>query len=237
MFGANRPTVTRAIGEVWPLLAERGCTVAPDIRLTTFAEVVDHLGASGQAWIIDGTEVRVRRPAVGRKGREKFISEKSKQNAVKSMVVKDSRERLLFCCPAEPASCADITHARKLGLLKLLADGPSVEIPADAGYQGLGAQTGGHVVTPPHPKFKKNTPEWYEEMHGRQHKEYSSRPIRVERRSGVLPGQGTNRRSGVIAKVLAVGLSVSPTAPGPAEKRGCAAAMRRRLGGAGCAGV
>ncbi|MGW1234229.1 transposase family protein [Streptomyces californicus] len=155
MFGVNRPTVTRAIGEVWPLLAERGCTVAPDIRLTTFAEVVDHLGASGQAWIIDGTEVRARRPAVGRKGREKFISGKSKQNAVKSMVVKDSRGRLLFCCPAEPASCADITHARKLGLLKLLADGPSVEIPADAGYQSLGAQTGGHVVTPPHRKFKR----------------------------------------------------------------------------------
>lgn len=32
---------------------------------------------------------------------------------------------------------------------------------ADAGYQGLGAQTGGRVVTPPHRKFKKNAPDWY----------------------------------------------------------------------------
>jgi hypothetical protein len=179
-FGVDRSTITRAVGEVRPLLAMRGCTVAPDVRLRTLAEVVDHLGASGQTGIIDGTEIRVRRPATGRKDREKFISGKNKQNAVKSMVVTDADGRLLFCSPAEPASCADITHARQLGLVKLLADGPFVEILADAGYQGLGAQTGGRVVTPPHRKFKKNPPDWYEEMHERQHKAHSSRRIRVE---------------------------------------------------------
>ncbi|KFK88083.1 transposase [Streptomyces sp. JS01] len=185
-FGVDRSTITRAIGEVRPLLAERGCTVAPDIRLRTLAEVIDHLGASGQTGIIDGTEVRVRRPAVGRKDREKFISGKNKQNAVKSMVVTDAEGRLLFCSSAEPASCADITHARKLGLVELLADGPAVEILADAGYQGLGPQTGGRVVTPPHRKFKKNPPEWYEEMHERQRKAHSSRRIRVEHGIGHL---------------------------------------------------
>ncbi|MFE9460834.1 transposase family protein [Streptomyces californicus] len=185
-FGVDRSTITRAIGEVRPLLAERGCTVAPDIRLRTLAEVIDHLGASGQTGIIDGTEVRVRRPAVGRKDREKFISGKNKQNAVKSMVVTDAGGRLLFCSPAEPASCADITHARKLGLVELLADGPAVEILTDAGYQGLGAQTGGRVMTPPHRKFKKNPPEWYEEMHERQRKAHSSRRIRVEHGIGHL---------------------------------------------------
>ncbi|MET9193898.1 transposase family protein [Streptomyces olivaceus] len=179
-FGVDRSTITRAIGEVRPLLAIRGCTVAPGIRLRTLAEVVDHLGASGQTGIIDGTEVRVRRPAAGRRDREKFISGKNKQNAVKSMVVTDAIGRLLFYSPAEPASCADITHARKLGLVKLLADGPAVEILADAGYQGLGAQTGGRVVTPPHRKFKKNPPQWYEEMYERQRKAHSSRRIRVE---------------------------------------------------------
>ncbi|MFE7587749.1 transposase family protein [Streptomyces gardneri] len=179
-FGVDRSTITRAIGEVRPLLSERGCTIAPGIQLRTLAEVIDHLGASGQTGIIDGTEIRVRRPAAGRKDREKFISGKNKQNAVKSMVVTDAVGRLLFCSPAEPASCADITHARQLGLVKLLADGPAVEILADAGYQGLGAQTGGRVVTPPHRKFKKNAPDWYEEMHERQRKAHSSRRIRVE---------------------------------------------------------
>ncbi|WP_430625853.1 transposase family protein [Streptomyces sp. NBC_01264] len=86
----------------------------------------------------------------------------------------------MFCGPAQPASCADITHARQLGLVKHLADGPAVEILADAGYQGLGAQTGGRVVTPPHRKFKKNPPDWYEEIYERQRKAHSSRRIRVE---------------------------------------------------------
>ncbi|WP_107066094.1 MULTISPECIES: transposase [unclassified Streptomyces] len=65
-------------------------------------------------------------------------------------------------------------------LVKLLADGPPVEILADADYQGLGAQTGGRVITPPHRKFKQNVPEWYEEVHERQRKAHSSRRIRVE---------------------------------------------------------
>ncbi|WP_179254477.1 transposase family protein [Streptomyces sp. PgraA7] len=179
-FGVDRSTITRAVGEVRPLLAERGCTVSPDVRLRTLADVVDHLGASGTTGIIDGTEIRVRRPAAGRKDRDKFISGKNKQNAVKSMVVTDAEGHVLWCSPARPASCADITQARQLGLVKLLADGPAVEILADAGYQGLGAQTGGRVVTPPHRKFKKNAPDWYEEMYERQRKAHSSRRIRVE---------------------------------------------------------
>ncbi|MGY5060951.1 transposase family protein [Streptomyces sp. 900105755] len=178
-FGVDRATITRAVGEVRPLLAERGCTVSPDVR-RSLAEVVDHLGVTGKTGIIDGTEIRVRRPAAGRKDRDKFISGKNKQNAVKSMVVTDDAGRVLFCSPTKPASCADITHARQLGLVKLLAEGPAVEILADAGYQGLGAQTGGRVVTPPHRKFKKNAPDWYEEIYERQRKAHSSRRIRVE---------------------------------------------------------
>lgn len=179
-FGVDRSTITRAVNEVRPLLAERGCTISPDVRLRTLAEVVDHLGGTGKTGIIDGTEIRVRRPAQGRKDRDKFISGKNKQNAIKSMVVTDDEGRVLWCSPAQPASCADITHARKLGLVKLLANGPALEILADAGYQGLGAQTGGRVVTPPHRKFKKNAPDWYEEMYERQRKAHSSRRIRVE---------------------------------------------------------
>ncbi|MEU7297968.1 transposase family protein [Streptomyces exfoliatus] len=179
-FGVDRSTITRAIGEIRPLLAERGCTISPGVRLRTLAEVIDHLGASGQTGIIDGTEIRVRRPATGRKDRDRFISGKNKQNAVKTMVLTDQNGRVLLCSPARPGSCADITHARQLGLAKLLADGPALEILADAGYQGLAAQTGGRVLTPPHRKFKKDAPDWYEEMHERQRKAHSSRRIRVE---------------------------------------------------------
>jgi hypothetical protein len=37
------------------------------------------------------------------------------------MVVTDGDGRVLFCSPTRPGSCADITHARRLGLVELLA--------------------------------------------------------------------------------------------------------------------
>ncbi|TQJ37082.1 transposase family protein [Streptomyces sp. NBC_00080] len=156
---------TKSCGEIRPLLAQRGCTVAPDVRLRTLAEVIEYRRAGGQTGIIDGTEIHVRRPVAGRKDRDKFVSGKTKQNAVKTMVLTDAEGHVLFCSPVRPGSCADITQARQLGLAQLLADGPFMEILADAGYQGMGAQTGGRVMTPPHRKFKKNAPAWYEERH------------------------------------------------------------------------
>ncbi|WP_257002005.1 transposase family protein [Streptomyces sp. WZ.A104] len=125
-FGVHRSTILPAVGEVRPLLAGRGCTVSPGARLRTQADLVDRLGASGATGVIDGTEIRVRRPAAGRKDRDKCISGKNKQNAFKSMVVADGEGRMLWCSPTGPASCADIIHARQLGLVQLLADGPAV---------------------------------------------------------------------------------------------------------------
>ncbi|GGT02208.1 helix-turn-helix domain-containing protein [Streptomyces chromofuscus] len=43
-FGVARSTNTRAIGELRPLLAERGCTVSQGVRLRILAEVVDRRG-------------------------------------------------------------------------------------------------------------------------------------------------------------------------------------------------
>ncbi|UGQ12054.1 transposase family protein [Yinghuangia sp. ASG 101] len=131
------PSVTRAIGEVRPLLAERDAPSASASGCGPRPRPVDRLGASGRTGIIDGTEIRVRRL----RGHH---------------------------------------HAHRLGLARLLADGPPAEILADAGYQGLGAQTGGRVVTPPHRKFKKNTPDWFEEIHEQRRKAHSSRRIPVE---------------------------------------------------------
>lgn len=52
-FGVDRSTITRAIGEVRPLLAQRGCTVAPGMRLCTLAEVIEHTGVNGRTGIVD----------------------------------------------------------------------------------------------------------------------------------------------------------------------------------------
>ncbi|MFC8808744.1 transposase family protein [Streptomyces anthocyanicus] len=138
-FGVDRSTITRAIGEVRPLLAERGCTISTGVRLRTLAEVIDHIGASRKSGIIDGTEIRVRRPAAGRKDRDKFISGKSKQNAVKTMVVTDGDGRMLFCSPTQHGSCADITHARQLGLVRLLGGRSGSRDPRGCRLPGPGS--------------------------------------------------------------------------------------------------
>ncbi len=99
-------------------------------------DIVGQLGQAGQTGIFGGTGIRVRRPAPGRKDRSTCISGKNKQNVVKAMVFTEGDGRLPFC-PTPPGICADTTH--ELGLVELLADGPAVEILADADYQRLGA--------------------------------------------------------------------------------------------------
>ncbi|MFI0976767.1 transposase family protein [Streptomyces sp. NPDC021093] len=103
-FDVDHSTITRAVKEVRPLLAERGCTVSPGVRLRTLAEVVSHLGKNGKTEIIDGMEIRVRRPAAGRKGRDKFFSGKNKQNAVRTMVATDGAGRVPWCGPTLPTT-------------------------------------------------------------------------------------------------------------------------------------
>ncbi|MFE4626085.1 transposase family protein [Streptomyces mirabilis] len=84
----------------------------PTDRVCTDSKI---LGTDGQTGITDGTDIRVRRPAVGRKDRDTFVSGKTKQDAVKPIVLTDAAGRVLFCSPVRPGSCVDITQARQLG--------------------------------------------------------------------------------------------------------------------------
>ncbi|WP_448620107.1 transposase family protein [Geodermatophilus sp. URMC 65] len=112
-FGVSRSTITRAVGEVRPLRAKRGCTVADGLRLRTLADVVAHLGASGRVGLLDVTEVRVRRPAAGRAGRHRFVSGKARANTVKALVITDRAGRLLFCGQTRPGAIHDLTQVRQ----------------------------------------------------------------------------------------------------------------------------
>ncbi|WP_330302032.1 MULTISPECIES: hypothetical protein [unclassified Streptomyces] len=49
----------------------------------------------------------MRRPAAGRRDRDRFVSGKTKQNAVKSMVFTDAEGRVSFCSPVRRGSCAE----------------------------------------------------------------------------------------------------------------------------------
>jgi DDE superfamily endonuclease/Helix-turn-helix of DDE superfamily endonuclease len=181
-FGVHRSTISRAVSEIRPLLAERGCAVEGGQRLRTLADVIAYLGACPQTAIMDATEIRVRRPAAGRPGRDRYVSGKSKQNTVKALVITDHCGRLLFCGETRPGSTADITQARQTGLVDLLAHHPTVELLADAGYQGLGAQTLGAVITPRPRRRKAQLPllDWIEAAHTAERKQHASRRIRVE---------------------------------------------------------
>jgi len=83
----------------------------------------------------------VRRPAAHKAGRTRFVSGKARSNTAKALVITDAEGRLLCCGQTRPGSIHDLTQVRQADLVELLALTPGVTLLADAGYQGLSAQT------------------------------------------------------------------------------------------------
>jgi hypothetical protein len=100
------------IGPLWQARQEARLVSRPRFRaLGAGAEYrlvfVDRLPAT-LVHLRHATQVRVRRPAAGSIGRTRFVSGKSRQNAIKTMVVTDEVGRMLFCGATTPGSTADI---------------------------------------------------------------------------------------------------------------------------------
>ncbi|MGW1090042.1 helix-turn-helix domain-containing protein [Streptomyces sp. NPDC002596] len=95
LYGVTRPTITRAIHEIRPLLAAHGFAVPgrPGIRLRSLADVFAYAEAEGVELRIDGTETQVRRPKAGHPGRKAFVSGKKKQNTAKTTIIDDGSGR------------------------------------------------------------------------------------------------------------------------------------------------
>jgi hypothetical protein len=148
-FGVDRSTVTRAIGQIRPLLANRGCAVPAGVRLHTLADVFGYAAAEGIRLRLDGTEIRVRRPRAGRPGRKAFISGKLKQNTIKTTVASDGNGDLLWCGATRPGRMHDVTAIRTEGIDAVLDAYPQVEVLVDTGYQGLARDHPGQVTAPP----------------------------------------------------------------------------------------
>jgi DDE superfamily endonuclease len=150
-YGVHRSTVTRAVGEIRPLLAARGFAVPgqPGLRLRTLADVFAYAEANGVTLRVDGTEVQVRRPPAGRPGRRAFVSGKKRQNTGKATAVSDGEGRLLWLGAFRPGRMHDITALRTEGIEDLLRLHPGVRAVADAGYQGLARDFPGQVSAPP----------------------------------------------------------------------------------------
>ncbi len=83
----DRSTISRAVAEIRPLLAGRGCRIDSGQRLRTLSDVIAYLGATGQTALMDVTEIRVRRLSAHRGGRSRFISGKSRIDALKALII------------------------------------------------------------------------------------------------------------------------------------------------------
>ncbi|MEK2478979.1 transposase family protein [Streptomyces noursei] len=151
LYGVTRPTVTRAIHEIRPLLAARGFAVPdrPGIRLRTLADVFAYAQAEGIDLRIDGTETQVRRPRAGQAGRKAFVSGKKKQNTAKTTTIADSSGRLLWSGADRPGRIHDQTAMRTEGIAEQLRLHPDVKAEVDEGCRGLANDYPDQVSAPP----------------------------------------------------------------------------------------
>jgi hypothetical protein len=160
-YGVDRSTITRAVGEIRPLLAARGFAVPdhPGLRLHSLADVFAYAAAEGVTLRIDGTEVQVRRPRAGRPGRRAFVSGKKRQNTKKAAVITDGNGATLWTGAFRPGRQHDQTALKTEGIGDLLQRYPQVQALVDAGYRGLAKQFPAQVTAPPLAPAKDAPPE------------------------------------------------------------------------------
>ncbi|MFH9611339.1 transposase family protein [Streptomyces sp. NPDC017448] len=149
LFGVDRSTITRAIGEIRPLLAERGCAVPDRPGLRALPDVFAYAQAEGVELRLDATEIQVRRPQANRGGRRAFVSGKKKQNTMKATVIADWQGRTLWTDALRPGRMHDATAARNEGIAICFQHFPDVEVLLDDGYLGLSRDHRGQANTPP----------------------------------------------------------------------------------------
>ncbi|MFH8411287.1 transposase family protein [Streptomyces sp. NPDC018019] len=181
LFGVDRSTVTRAIGEIRRLLAARGFAVPdrPGLRLRTLEDAFAYAQAEGVELRLDATEVQVRRPAAGRGSRRAFVSGKKKQNTMKATVVADAKGRTLWTDALRPGRMHDVTAARAAGITSCFRHFGLVEVLLDNDYLGLGRDHPGQAITPPRKPRPGALPGRFEQWERDRHNHSSDR-ITVE---------------------------------------------------------
>jgi DDE superfamily endonuclease/Helix-turn-helix of DDE superfamily endonuclease len=177
LYRVHRSTVTRAVGEVRPLLAARGFAVPeePGVRLRTLADVFAYAQARGVELRLDGTEVQVRRPRAGKPGRRAFVSGKKKMNTKKATVITDGKGRTLWAGAFRPGRMHDQTAVRTEGIADLFRQHPQVRAKADAGYRGLAKEFPDQVQAPPLKPKKDATPAETAAYEAGRHRQSSQR--------------------------------------------------------------
>jgi hypothetical protein len=160
-YKVDRSTITRAVHEIRPLLAQRGFAIPerPGVRLHTLADVFAYAAAEGVTLRIDGTEVQVRRPPSNRPGRRVFVSGKRRQNTKKATVITDEQGRTVWTGAIRPGRQHDQTALKTEGIGDLFEQFPTVKAMVDAGYRGLAKDYPDQVQAPPLKPGKHAAPE------------------------------------------------------------------------------
>ncbi len=177
LYRVDRSTISRAVGEIRPLLAARGFAVPgePGTRLRTLADVFAYAAARGVTLRLDGTEVQVRRPRAGKPGRRAFVSGKKKQNTKKATVITDEKGRTLWAGAFRPGRMHDQTAVRTEGIADLFTRYPQVKAKVDAGYRGLAKEFPDQVQAPPLKPTKDATAEETAAYETERHSQSSER--------------------------------------------------------------
>jgi hypothetical protein len=76
IYGVDRSTISGAIRQIRPLLANCGFATPSGQRLRTLADLLAYAAVEGLTIRLDGTETQVRRPKANRPGRRAFVSGK-----------------------------------------------------------------------------------------------------------------------------------------------------------------
>ncbi|MEU3188391.1 transposase family protein [Streptomyces sp. NPDC006923] len=181
LLDVDRSTITRAIGEIRHLLAERGCAVPdrPGPRLRTLPDVFAYAQAEGVEMRLDATEIQIRRPPANRGGRRAFVSGKKKRNTMKATVIADRQGRTLWTDALRPGRMHDVTAARNEGIAVCFQHLPDVEVLLDVGYPGLCRDHRGQAITPPRKPRPGALPSRVEQWERDRH-DHSSDRISVE---------------------------------------------------------
>ncbi len=83
LYGVDRSTVSAAIRQIRPLLANRGFATPTGQRLHTLADILAYAAAEGVTIRLDGTEIQVRRFQANQPGRRAFVSGKKNRTPSK----------------------------------------------------------------------------------------------------------------------------------------------------------
>jgi hypothetical protein len=212
-YGVDRSTITRAVHEIRPLLAARGCAVpgSPGRRLRTLADVFAYAAAEGVTLRVDGTEVQVRRPRASRPGRRAFVSGKRKQNTKKATVITGPGGRTLRTGAFRPGRMHDQTALKTEGICDLLERFPRVKALVDAGYRGLARQFPDQVTAPPlKPGKDARLATW---LAGRS----AERPSPPSGSPSSTPTPSTSNGGSSSATPAAASTTTRPTSPSPAS--------------------